>query len=58
MLERDTSNEGRANEDTVYPPDVIGQIVVLNADEYTSTAVVNKSNTEIQVGDLVRLQVE
>jgi hypothetical protein len=54
MLESDTPTEAGL----IYPPDVIGQIVVLKADEYTSTAVVNKSNAEIELGDLVRLQVE
>jgi len=58
MLERDASDEDLARAGMVYPPDVIGQIVILNADEYTSTAVVNKSNAEIELGDLVRLQVE
>ncbi|MBN2223978.1 MAG: LysM peptidoglycan-binding domain-containing protein [Deltaproteobacteria bacterium] len=58
MLESDTPTEELAREGIIYPPDVIGQIVVLKADEYTSTAVVNKSNAEIKLGDMVRLQVE
>ncbi len=58
MLESDTPTEELAREGVIYPPDVIGQIVVLKADEYTSTAVVNRSNAEIELGDMVRLQVE
>jgi len=58
MLESDTPTEELARKGMIYPPDVIGQIVVLKADEYTSTAVVNKSNAEIELGDMVRLQVE
>jgi LysM repeat protein len=58
MLQRDTSAEEQFDKGTVYPPDVIGQIVVLSAGEYTSTAVVNKSNANINLGDMVRLQVE
>jgi hypothetical protein len=58
MLESDTSTEELEREGLIYPPDVIGQIVVLKADEFTSTAVVNKSNSDIILGDMVRLQVE
>jgi hypothetical protein len=58
MLESDTPTEELAKEGIIYPPDVIGQIVVLKADEFTSTAVVNRSNAEIGLGDMVRLQVE
>ncbi len=58
MLESDTPSEKLAEEGMIYPPDVVGQIVVLKADEFTSTAVVNKSNAEIELGDMVRLQVE
>jgi hypothetical protein len=58
MLESDTPTEELARKGIIYPPDVVGQIVVLKADEYTSTAVVNKSNAEIKLGDMVRLQVE
>jgi hypothetical protein len=58
MLESETSTEDLEKEGMIYPPDVIGQIVVLKADEFTSTAVVNKSNSDIMLGDMVRLQVE
>jgi len=58
MLESDTPTGELAKGGIIYPPDVIGQIVVLKADEYTSTAVVNKSNAEIELGDMIRLQVE
>ncbi len=42
----------------VYPPDIIGQIVVINVGEYTSTAVISKSNDVIHLGDMIRLQIE
>ena len=58
MLESDTPTEELEEQGMIYPPDVIGQIVVLKADEYTSTAVVNKSNADIMLGDMVRLQVQ
>lgn len=58
MLETDESTDELDIKGMVYPPDVIGQIVVLKADEFTSTAVVNKSNSEVLLGDMVRLQIE
>lgn len=58
MLESDTPTEELEREGLIYPPDVIGQLVVLKADEFTSTAVVNKSNSNIMLGDMVRLQVQ
>jgi hypothetical protein len=58
ILESDTPTEELEKERMIYPPDVIGQIVVLKADEFTSTAVVNKSNSDIMLGDMVRLQIE
>jgi hypothetical protein len=58
MLESDASTDEMQRDGIIYPPDVIGQIVVLKADEFTSTAVVNKSNSDIILGDMVRLQVE
>jgi LysM repeat protein len=42
----------------VYPPDVIGQVVVIHVGEYTSTAVIDSSNDVIHLGDMVRLQIE
>jgi hypothetical protein len=42
----------------IYPPDVVGRLVVLNANEHTSTAVISNSNRNIQVGDMVRLELE
>lgn len=42
----------------IYPPDVVGRLVVLNAGEYTSTAVISNSNRNIEVGDMVRLELE
>jgi len=42
----------------IYPPDVVGRLVVLNANEYTSTAVISSSNRNITVGDMVRLELE
>ena len=42
----------------IYPPDVVGRLVVLNANEYTSTAVICNSNRTIEVGDMVRLELE
>lgn len=43
---------------TVYPPDVIGQVVVIDVEEYTSTAVISSSNDVIYIGDMVRLRIE
>lgn len=42
----------------VYPPDIIGQLVVINVGEYTSTAVIDSSNDVIHLGDMIRLQIE
>jgi len=58
MLESDTPTAELEEHGMIYPPDIIGQIVVLKADEFTSTAVVNKSNAEIMLGDMVRLQIQ
>jgi hypothetical protein len=42
----------------IYPPDVVGRLVVLNAGEYKSTAVISSSNRSVVVGDMVRLELE
>lgn len=42
----------------IYPPDVVGRLVVINAKEYTSTAVISNSNRHVEVGDMVRLELE
>ncbi len=58
MLESNTVTEELSAKGIIYPPDVIGQLVILNAGEFTSTAVVSRSNSNITLGDMVRLQVE
>jgi|GEM_PF-2163737 len=42
----------------IYPPDVVGRLVVLNANEHTSTAVISSANRNVQVGDMIRLELE
>jgi hypothetical protein len=58
MLESSTVSEDLSSKGIIYPPDVVGELVVLNVGEYTSTAVITRSNATIKLGDMVRLQVE
>jgi hypothetical protein len=58
MLEKGEVDEQLNERGIVYPPDVIGQLVILNAKEYTSTAVISRSNKFIKMGNMVRLQIE
>ena len=58
MLEGENADESMAEEGIVYPPDTIGQLVVISVEEYTSTAVVTRSNKDITMGSMVRLQIE
>ena len=55
MLEEGGDENSRS---VVYPPDIIGQVVVINVGEYTSTAVISSANDVIHLGDMVRLQIE
>jgi len=55
MLEKGGDTDSRA---VVYPPDVIGQVVVINVGEYTSTGVISSANDVIHHGDMIRLQIE
>jgi hypothetical protein len=57
MLNKEIGGESKSGA-TVYPPDVIGQVVVIDVGEYTSTAVISSSNDIIYVGDMVRLRIE
>lgn len=58
MLEEGSVDEGLVERGIIYPPDVVGQLVVLNTGEYTSTAVISSSNEIISLGDMVRLQIQ
>lgn len=58
MLEEGSVDEGLVKRGIIYPPDVVGQLVVLNTGEYTSTAVISSSNEVIGLGDMVRLQIQ
>jgi hypothetical protein len=58
MLEEGSVDEGLVKRGIIYPPDVVGQLVVLNTGEYTSTAVISSSNKIIGLGDMVRLQIQ
>ncbi|MBN1572568.1 MAG: LysM peptidoglycan-binding domain-containing protein [Deltaproteobacteria bacterium] len=55
MLQKGGDEDSRS---VVYPPDIIGRVVVINVGEYTSTAVINSANDVIHLGDMVRLQIE
>jgi hypothetical protein len=58
MLEEGRVDEGLVKRGIIYPPDVVGKLVILNADEYTSTAVISSSNKVVNLGDMVRLQIQ
>ncbi len=58
MLEEGSVDEGLVDRGIIYPPDVVGRLVVLNAGEYTSTAVISSSNEVVRLGDMVRLQIQ
>lgn len=58
MLEEGSVDEGLVKRGIIYPPDVVGQLVILNVGEYTSTAVISSSNKDISLGDMVRLQIQ
>ena len=45
-------------EDRDLPPSVIGRVVVLRVDEYSSTAVITDANRSIKTGDRVTQQVD
>ena len=58
MLEEGSVDEGLVKRGIIYPPDVVGKLVILNAGEYTSTAVISSSNKVVKLGDMVRLQIQ
>ena len=58
VIEQQDENISSDKEDLNLPPSVIGRVVVLRVDEYSSTAVVTDANRSIEAGDRLTMEVD